>query len=637
MFFRTAVILTLVLIGLFWGIGFVFAQNSAMFDMATTAMPPSAQAGKEIVFGVRITNTGIETWMSDEYSVFVEIYDANKNYLTETDKVRQFEDIGPGEVLAAEVAFDIPAYYGGTYYYTINIEFDDTPLLDSPYFSLRISPIEKPKVITGTLKIGYVNNGTSSPSTNIDLSVFNQLASKRSLRLRVSGRNSNQMSELKNYSLDYRAKSMNLSLGQLSSALSYLTLRKLHGMKIETQMKGMSFTVLGDLPKPQKVSTANHPKNLYGMRGVVQLTDNFTLAGNYAQSKKNRASVASLQGDLAVAPELAISGEYAHSSLEEDEARSKQDGAFRLTVSRTSPKLSFDGLYQKVGRNFYLLENSGVVEDSEEYDLSLNYSLGRYIRGRARNNLCQDQLSEQDTVSRKMRGSMGLSLFFPQLPSLSVTYGINKTLRAGAVDRPRNSITNTLTVGVSKSIGRTRLSVTQTQTDSQDRTKSFSQRNTLSTTYNMSTPLNRQLTLSLSYRDSNSKRSTTSSGTKRRYIKSGLKYTIIPAKLTSSVEYAINENPSKTTGGYHKTTTTLNTCYYFTRKGSLSIRYTMQNNRNFASNSASSSGSKRTQLNYTYKITKNHHLSLRYSLTSRRSSTSNPQRQDFHLTYSYNF
>ena len=59
-----------------------------------------------------------------------------------------------------------------------------------------------------------------------------------------------------------------------------------------------------------------------------RLTDNFTFAGNYVQSKKNRASVMSIEGDLALTPELAISGEYADSSLEEGEAGSSKDGAF---------------------------------------------------------------------------------------------------------------------------------------------------------------------------------------------------------------------------------------------------------------------------------------------------------------------
>ena len=233
------------------------------------------------------------------------------------------------------------------------------------------------------------------------------------------------MSEVHNYFLGYQSESMNLSLGQLSSALSYLTLRKIHGIRIAAEMiglypystmKGISFAVMGNLPQPQKTSTAQNTQvqNLYGLRGVFALTNDFTLAGNYAQSTNNRASVASLQGDLSVTPQLTISGEYAHSSFEENEAASRQDGAFRVTASAASPKLSFDCRYQKIGQNFYLLENSGIAQDSEEYDLCSRYSLGRYIRARVKYNLSQGQLSQQDTASRKTRGSMGLSCFSPK-------------------------------------------------------------------------------------------------------------------------------------------------------------------------------------------------------------------------------
>lgn len=222
------------------------------------------------------------------------------------------------------------------------------------------------------------------------------------------------------------------------------------------------------------------------------------------------------------------------------------------------------------------------------------------------------------------------------MPSVSITYGVNETLSAGAVNWPNHSITNTLTIGVSKSIGRTRLSLTQTRTNFQDRTKSLSKRDTLSTTYGISRPLNRQLTLSANYRDSITEGPTLSNRTKRRYLKSVLRYTIIPAKLISSLEYAINESIRETTRGCTQTTM-LMMSYYFTQKGSLTIQHTVHNTRNFASNTASSSDSERTQLNYTYKITQNHHLSLSYYLVSRRSSTSNPQSHNFRLTYSYKF
>ncbi len=85
----------------------VFAENSAMFRVTAT-MPPSAQAGKETVLVVTITTTGTESWVSGEYSVLVKIYHANKNYLTKTDKIRQFKDTVPGEALTTSITFDIP-------------------------------------------------------------------------------------------------------------------------------------------------------------------------------------------------------------------------------------------------------------------------------------------------------------------------------------------------------------------------------------------------------------------------------------------------------------------------------------------------------------------------------------------------
>ena len=94
---RIAILILVGLCCLFYNAGVIFAQHSAMFRIITT-IPPSAQAGKEIIFVLGITNTGTETWLSGEYSFLIKIYDANKNYLTETDKARHFEDTDPGKV-----------------------------------------------------------------------------------------------------------------------------------------------------------------------------------------------------------------------------------------------------------------------------------------------------------------------------------------------------------------------------------------------------------------------------------------------------------------------------------------------------------------------------------------------------------
>ena len=76
---RKVAVLFLAVVILFCRGRVVFGENSAVFRVVST-VPPSAQAGKEIVFQMKITNTGTESWVSGEYSLFVKIYDANKNY-----------------------------------------------------------------------------------------------------------------------------------------------------------------------------------------------------------------------------------------------------------------------------------------------------------------------------------------------------------------------------------------------------------------------------------------------------------------------------------------------------------------------------------------------------------------------------
>lgn len=68
--------------------------------------------------------------MSGEYSTFMKIYGAYKRYLTETEKVRQLNDIDPGRVLTTNIAFGIPGDYRGAYYGKISIEFDDGTVIE---------------------------------------------------------------------------------------------------------------------------------------------------------------------------------------------------------------------------------------------------------------------------------------------------------------------------------------------------------------------------------------------------------------------------------------------------------------------------------------------------------------------------
>lgn len=128
--------------------------------------------------------------MSGEYSVFIKVYDANKSYLTQTDKTRQFEDIAPAEVLAVNISFDILADYSGTYYYRVGIEYEEEVLL-SHYFILRIlpfTPVPEAKKWTGSIQINYQDSQAIEPTTSLNLRLVSLLPRGSYLRFSTSGR-----------------------------------------------------------------------------------------------------------------------------------------------------------------------------------------------------------------------------------------------------------------------------------------------------------------------------------------------------------------------------------------------------------------------------------------------------------------
>jgi len=214
------------------------AEDSAIFE-AIAPLPALATAGQKMLFVVRITNTGTETWLDGEYSLLVKIYDVGKEYLTQSDKDKQFKDTEAGEVLTSEISFDIPADYAGTYYYRINLELKDGSIIESRYFQLQIRsapPVPKPK-LTGSVKSGYQASSTFESSTNFNFYLVNKLPEKRYLKFTGIGTYTFKESpQLGNLLLYYREKGTNVSLGDIRDTLSDLTLDRIEGVKVDTEL-----------------------------------------------------------------------------------------------------------------------------------------------------------------------------------------------------------------------------------------------------------------------------------------------------------------------------------------------------------------------------------------------------------------
>jgi len=636
---RKTVVTALMLFLLFCETGVVFAENSAMFRITAT-MPPSAKAGKEIVFEARITNTGTETWVSGENSVFIRIYDANKNYLNETDKIRQFKDTAPGEVLTANIDFDIPAEYSGTYYYKVGIEFQKEVLF-SHYFILKVLPfvpVPEVKKWTGNVQIGYQDAQAVEPVTSLNLRVVNLLPEGRYLKFSTSGRSTLTTDpKLSNFLMSYHSKKLDVSIGDFTTALSPLTLSRSRGIKVENRLGRLS--LVGLVGSSQKTFEGD----LYGLRASTDLTNNLELAANYVQGNKGQNSAASLEAEFTLSPEITLSGEYGWSSYEgeETEQERKRGNAFRVGASAYLEKLSLDGSYERTGDNFFSVANTTLLNGQEEYDVSLDYSFTDYISGTLYYNQYDENLSEEGDIFRYSLADASLSFFFPKLPSLTLIYDISKNFSNEDSEVLIDDTTDTFTAGISYSIKKVRLSVSHSKSDYKDKMEFPSRETTMSNAYGISAPWGRYLVLSANYGTSDTKDLIALNTAKYRYVTLGIEYKIIPDKLSFSTQYRVGRNrDSEDTVNNRKITTNLTLSYYPTKKNMVQLGYVLTDEDNFVSAGAPTSDSKNIYLTSRYHVTKNHSLELRYSLTNGgnlTAETTGSQNQSLHFTYNYRF
>ena len=634
---RKLAILGLVSMFLFYKTGVVFAENSAIFGIVTT-IPPSAQAGKEIFFQVRITNTGTESWVSGEYSVFIKIYDGNKNYLTETDKIRQFKDTDPGEMLTANIDFDIPVEYSGTYHYRVGIEFEEMALY-SHYFILKILPfiaVPKVKRWTGNVKIGYQDDQVIESTGSLNLRLVNLLPRGSYLKFSTSGQDTPTTEpKLSNFLVFYHSKKLDISGGDSSAGLSQLTLSRWRGVKVENRLGRIN--LVGLAGSTQKA----FEDDLYGLRGSINLTDNFEVAANYVERKKGENSVTSLQGELIISPEMTLSGEYGWSSYGGEEAaqESKRGNAFWIAASAYSEKLTLDGSYQRTGDNFFSIADATLLNGQEEYDVSLDYSLTDYINGTLYYNRYYENLSRQGGISRYSEADASLSFSLPKLPSLTIGYDVSKDFSSDSSEVLTNDTTDTVTLGISYPIKKVRLFMSHSRSDYRDRTEFPSRETTMSNTYGISAPWGRHLVFSANYGTFESRDLARTERRSRQQVTLKSKYIIIPRKLVASISHTIGRN--KNSQGRlesKKGTTNIGLSYYLTKRSVVRLGYAIARNVDFISNSISSSDSRNAHITYSHIFVERHNLEIEYGLTgSGTLDNSSRSYQNVRITYGYEF
>lgn len=274
-------------------------QDSAIFH---SQIPPGpVEAGKTLIFSLSITNTGIESWMSGQFLVFVKIYDSNKEYLTETDELRQMVEVEPGESFSVKISFEVPLNYIGVYYYTVNVNIEDKGVLQSRYFKFEVQslvpkPEEKPRH-KGNFRIGYQASERSHPSSNFSLSLLNQLGPRQYRSLSVSGNDFGlKSSEIgtfliaSTFPIGHAQDKVELRAGDTSSALSDLTLNKLRGLRMGlTRGKTRLAGLVGINQDTSSKKTKTEP-DIYGFEVSADATEDFSIGVNFAGKTKGKTT-----------------------------------------------------------------------------------------------------------------------------------------------------------------------------------------------------------------------------------------------------------------------------------------------------------------------------------------------------------
>lgn len=444
------------------------AQESAIFHSQIPPRP--VQAGQTLIFDLNMTNTGTESWVSGEFLVFVKIYDSSKEYMTETDELRQMVEVEPGESLAMKISFEMPPNYVGVYYYIVNVDIEDKGILQSRYFkfevqSLVLKPEEKPRY-TGNFRMGYQSSEGSRPSSNFRLSLLDQLSPRQYRTVSISGKDfgleSSQISTFLIVStslIGQRQDKVELRAGDTSSALSGLTLDKLRGLKIGyTQGKTHLAGLIGINQDASSEKTKTET-DIYGFKVSADATEGLSLGVNFAGEIKGKTtesisevssgSNATLSLEMAynLATNLSLLGKYAWNipSGEDSPNASQDSDAFRVEGSFDSEKIYIDGSYKKVGGNFSVPGNEDLKRDYLDYGVFMDYFLSPYLTTGLYYYTHTSHPSDEANKLLSTTKSVDVSFYPPGLPLVTLTYDIDEMegVSGGSVGFPVDDVTYT--------------------------------------------------------------------------------------------------------------------------------------------------------------------------------------------------
>ncbi len=637
------------------------AQGSALFY---SEVPPGpVKAGKAVVFSVRIINTGIESWESGEFFVFVKIYDSSRQYLTATEKLRQMLEIEPGESLPVKIEFELPLDYRGVYYYTINLEIEDKEVLESRYFRFEVEAFveeleEKPRY-TGSLRVGYQASSTSIPSSNFSLSLLDRIDIDKYRTVSISGKDfglsSAQINSfvISNVFLTGNGEhKVELRAGDISSALSSLTLNKMSGLRIGATHEKIRLAGLVGVSRDDSSGEQNAEPNVHGIKISSDVTDDLSVGVNFlgkmegqdaetiSEATSDPNSALSVEVACNLAPNLSILSEYAWNiPYGGDSPKVAQDSnAFHVEGSFDSEKVYIDGSYKKVKRNFSVPGNEDLKKDYSEHGIFVDYFIFPYVTAGLYYYAHMSHPSDENRKLLTTTESVDVSFYPPGLPLLTLTYDIDKMqgVYGNSAGFPINDVTYTLHGAFSHHFGNTRLSVGYFSSHYQDRTESALEDDFSLITYRISSKWWDRLSISATQQ---MEQKQTDEDEEQRFpaFSLAMTYAVIPQKLTFSPSWKIERK-----GGEEQddqTTTRAILRYVLSSSNILECSYSLKNYGSFTNLDTLVSGEAKMTLRWRFNLGKNHNLDLTGIFTASKDfiQTKAANTSSINLTYTHSF
>ncbi|HRY29869.1 MAG TPA: hypothetical protein P5079_07500, partial [Elusimicrobiota bacterium] len=481
------------------------AADTGQFQLLLAA-PDPVVAGEQVQFQVIAINQGTEIWRARRFYFQAEVYDANRKYVGQTERLRGMRDVNPGESAVSSLSFSFPVTASGKFYYRMYLVNEDQRIMESDFkpFTVReraiLLPRPPPVALGGNIVASYRNeSGPNDYVGNLSVNMVGRYKDRSFLFNAYTISDRGDPIDFYTVLLNYYGPQVTAGLGDVSPAFSPLSLygQGMRGGTAETKWQagwlGGGITLVGartaTAEEGSSTTDGTFRRMLYGAKNEFYLPGRVTLRMNYVNTLDVQQSLdipgPTLRpvddrlagGGLAweAVPGLKFEGEYQSSSYEADKlstAPAVTDGAWRGAVGWESDRMNFNGYVQRTGPDFVALGAPNATKDRFTYDAALSVSPFHWMSAYGSFNKYRDNLDDDPAVvtTHQQIVNSGLSFNLPSMTGLNFGYSVN-TAR-GEPRTAQDNQTLTTSFGVSQTwIGQT-LFVTYQTSDFEDKTQS---------------------------------------------------------------------------------------------------------------------------------------------------------------------